>query len=67
MLRLEDLATGLREIGELTQGRLTLEARRSNRNPDSPSDSYRTVYNARTRDLVARIFERDIDFFGYAF
>lgn len=67
VLRLEDLDAGLREINARTQGRLKLEQRHSNLNPISTAASYRSIYSDRSRDLVAEICRRDIEFFGYEF
>ncbi|MEM1400598.1 MAG: sulfotransferase family 2 domain-containing protein [Pseudomonadota bacterium] len=67
VLRLEDFAAGLRQIDELTQGRLGLVEKHLNQNSKSASDSYRAAYTETTRAIVAEIFKRDIEFFGYEF
>ena len=65
--RVEEFHRAVRDIEERTEGRLRLDARRLNVNPASPAARYRELYSDRTRALVARRFERDIDHFGYRF
>ena len=67
VLRLEKFKEGLQEIRERTNGRLDLEEIHSNRNPQSQSSSYRSLYTKKTKNLVAELFKRDIEFFGYDF
>jgi len=67
VLKLEDQENAVREINELTGGRLGLESRRLNSNPNSESESYRDLYSREARDHVAKAFQRDIEYFGYTF
>lgn len=65
--KLEEFDSAVREIDKLTNGRVKLEKRNVNRNPSSESTSYRDLYTERTRKLVAKRFEKDIDTFKYTF
>lgn len=65
--RVENFDEAIEEIKERTDGRIQLKPRRSNRNPKSKSGSYRELYTDYTRKLIAKHFERDIDFFEYTF
>lgn len=65
--RIEDFAERIDEIRERSGGRVSLEPLRSNVNARSRSGAYRDLYTDRTRSLIARRFERDIDEFGYVF
>ena len=65
--KVEDFETAIKEIEELTDGRLLLQYRESNTNPNSKSKSYRDLYSDRTRNLIEKRFYKDIDFFKYTF
>ncbi|MEM6551761.1 MAG: sulfotransferase family 2 domain-containing protein [Planctomycetota bacterium] len=65
--RLEDFSRAVQDIAEMTDGRVVLERRVANRNPDSGSEAYRDLYNDDTRRLIAQRFEKDIDYFKYTF
>ena len=65
--KVEEFDAAIGEIRDRTDGRLVLESRQLNVNPASSSRRYRELYTDRTRELVARRFERDIDAFGYSF
>jgi hypothetical protein len=65
--KLENFNQAIKEIAELTDGRLRLKKKDANRNPNSHSRSYREVYTEETRKLIARRFEKDIDYFKYTF
>ncbi|MEM7700344.1 MAG: sulfotransferase family 2 domain-containing protein [Pseudomonadota bacterium] len=67
VLKLEDHDKGVQEINELTNGRLELQSRRLNSNPNSSSETYRDLYSPEARDHVAKAFQRDIEYFGYEF
>jgi hypothetical protein len=67
VLRLEDLETGLNEIHRRTNGRVALERKHLNVNPKSISGSYRSAYSDTSRAIVAELFQKDIEFFGYEF
>ena len=65
--RLEDFEEAIGEIERRTRGRVTLARRTENRNPASRSLSYRDVHTQETREIIAKRFEKDIDYFRYAF
>jgi len=65
--KVEDFAKAIREIEERTEGRLKLQYKESNANPNSRSGSYRDLYSDRTRKLIADRFYKDIDFFKFTF
>ncbi|MCP4747062.1 MAG: sulfotransferase family protein [Desulfobacteraceae bacterium] len=65
--RLEDFDQAINEITERTNGRVRLESKNANRNPNSDSRLYRDLYTEETRKLIAKRFERDIDNFKYTF
>lgn len=65
--RLEDFEQAINEIAERTDGRVQLKRKNANRNPDSNSCSYRDLYTEETRNLIAKRFEKDIEFFQYTF
>ncbi|MBC6406033.1 MAG: sulfotransferase family 2 domain-containing protein [Rhodospirillales bacterium] len=67
VLRLEKFEEGLQEIKERTNGRLDLKPDHRNMNPQSRSASYRNLYTEKTKNHVAELFKRDIEFFGYDF
>jgi len=60
---IEDIQRFLEQIG---LGHLTIpHINRTNSSADP--ESYRSVYNAKTRDIVARRYRSDIETFGYSF
>jgi len=65
--KLENLNSAVDEINKLTKGRLSLKSRRENINPDSRAKNYRDMYTDRTKKLIAKAFEKDIDHFKYTF
>lgn len=65
--KVEDFQTAIKEIEERTEGRVRLQYRESNTNPNSRSKSYRDLYSDRTRKLIEKRFYKDIDFFKYTF
>lgn len=65
--KVEDFDKALKEIEEQTDGRIKLKVRQSNKNPKSKSNSYRDVYSDHARKIIAKQFEKDIDFFKYTF
>ena len=65
--RLEDFDEAIKKIAERTNGRVQLERKNANRNPNSKSRSYRDFYTEETRKLIAKRFEKDIDKFKYTF
>jgi hypothetical protein len=65
--RLEDFEQAIKEIAERTDGRVHLESKSANRNPNSDSRSYRDLHTEETRKLIAKRFEKDIEYFKYTF
>lgn len=65
--KVENFDKAIEEIYEQTDGRIQLKVKRANHNPQSQSQSYRDLYNDHTRQLIAKRFEKDIDYFKYAF
>lgn len=65
--RLEDFERAMQEIEELTDGRLKLTSKKANNNPNSLSRGYREIYTERTRKIIEKRFEKDIDYFKYIF
>ena len=60
---IDDIQGFLEKIG---LGHLTIpHINRTNKSSDP--ESYRSVYNATTKDIVARRYQRDIETFGYSF
>jgi len=67
VMKLESLEDDLAELGRRTQGRLRFEGRRLNANPASKSASYRDMYDEESKERIAQLFRRDIEYFGYEF
>ena len=65
--RVEEFACAAKEIEARTESRLKLRLRYLRVNPLSRADRYRDLYSDRTRMLIAKRFERDIDHFKYTF
>ena len=65
--KIEEFESSLAEIREMTNGRINLQFLVANTNPLSRADRYRDMFTDRTRQLIARRFEKDIDTFRYAF
>lgn len=65
--KLEEFARAVKDIAQMTDQRISLSASSENVNPKSLSSDYRDLYTPEARELIARRFERDIDFFGYCF
>lgn len=65
--KLEDFDQAIKEIAERTNGRLQLASNVANRNQNSLSRSYREIYTEETRKMIAKRFEKDIDYFKYTF
>lgn len=65
--KVENFSTAIEEIKERTNGRLDLKNIQANKNPHSPAQNYRELYSDKTRKIIAKRFEKDIDFFKYAF
>ena len=65
--KVENYGDAIKEIADLTDGRLQLEYKEANTNPKSKSRNYQDLYTDKTRKLIAKHFEKDIDFFKYTF
>ena len=65
--KLEDFDDAINEIAERTNGRLQLASKTANRNPNSLSLTYRELYTEETKKIIAKRFEKDIDYFKYTF
>jgi hypothetical protein len=65
--KVEEFDKAIDEIRELTNGRLILDRVKQNVNPESGSGHYKNIYNDKTRKLIAKRFEKDIDYFKYTF
>ena len=65
--KVENFEQAVKEIYDQTDGRIQLKVTRANHNPKSKSQSYRDLYNDHTRQLIAKRFEKDIDYFQYTF
>ena len=67
VIRLENFGSAIAEIQERTGGQLVLQDAVLNRSEHSWSRAYRELYTAHTRILIAQLFEKDVDLFGYTF
>jgi len=65
--KLENFDQATKEIAERTNGVLQLSSNKTNHNPLSLAHSYRDLYTDETRKLIAKRFEKDIDYFKYTF
>lgn len=65
--KVENFKGALSEIEERTNGRIKLAFREANKNPNSKSNNYQKYYSDRARKLIAKHFEKDIDYFKYTF
>jgi hypothetical protein len=65
--KVEEYEKAIEEIVSRTNGRLVLENVKRNVNPESLSNEYRNLYNEKTRKIIAKHFEKDIDHFKYTF
>lgn len=65
--KVEDLNTAIREIKKRTEGRVKLTYATENKNPNSPSLAYQSLYTDKSKKIIAQRFEKDIDLFKYTF
>jgi hypothetical protein len=65
--KLENFAEAIKEIEERTDGRVSLADQKLRSNPESRSGDYRNLYTEKTRKIIAKRFEKDIDYFKYTF
>jgi hypothetical protein len=67
VMKLEERDDAINRIKEMTNGRVSLHNIRANENPASTAKSYRDLYDDRSRQTVAKLFEKDIDILKYSF
>tara|TARA_E500000178_G_scaffold351891_1_gene414038 strand:+ start:3435 stop:4115 length:681 start_codon:yes stop_codon:yes gene_type:complete len=67
VFKLENFREALPEIDKRSMGRLKLKELQENKNPLSHSERYREFYNDQTKNLIAKRFEKDIDYFKFSF
>lgn len=65
--KLEEFEQAIKIIEEKTNGNLKLVNEIKNKNQNSNSKKYREMYNEKTKNIIAKNFEKDIDFFKYTF
>ena len=65
--KVEDFNRAIKEIKRLTKNRILLKNQVLNKNQKSQSSSYQDLYSDRTKKLISRQFEKDIDLFKYSF
>ena len=65
--KVEEFDSAIERIKEETEGRIRLIPKFENRNPNSRASNYQDMYNDRTRKLIMKNFEKDIDYFKYTF
>lgn len=65
--KLEDYAMAIKEINERTEGPLQLAHIVENKNPLSLSHSYSELYSDKTKSIIGKRFQKDIDCFKYTF
>lgn len=65
--KLENFDRAIEEIAALTNGRIRISNKRINANPEALAENYRDFYSERTKQVIARRFEKDIDYFKYSF
>ena len=63
--KLEDLNKAINEIKDLTNGRIILKNK--NLNVNNKANDYRKYYDEEGKNIVAKLFEKDIDYFKYHF
>lgn len=65
--KVENFEKARKEIEERTDGRIKLLSKYANYNPISLSGKYRTLYTGKTKTIIEKAFEKDIDYFKYTF
>jgi len=65
--KLESIQDSITEIAQRTGNRVSLKFQHENQNQRSQANTYRDLYNDRTRKVIAQRFEKDIDYFKYTF
>lgn len=65
IFKLEEMDLAIRHIMEATNGRIALQNRKENTNPDQRS--YRDAYSDKEKKLIQHLFAEDIETFNYSF
>ena len=65
--KVEEFENAIIDIKKRTNERVVLVNKTLNKNPNSKSSDYRNLYNDRTRKIIEKRFEKDIDYFKYTF
>jgi len=65
--KVEEYEKAIDEIKKRTNGNLILQNVKQNVNPKSKSTNYRRMYNDKTRKIIEKRFEKDIEYFKYQF
>jgi len=65
--KVENFEEAIKLIALRTDGRVSLASRTNNKNPESRAGTYREMYDGHTKQLIAKRFEKDIDYFKYSF
>ena len=67
VFKIEESERGAKEIFEMTQGRINLNLPKLNSNSKSQALNYKNLFNQKTKNLIMKNFEKDIDYFKYSF
>ena len=67
IFKLENFSNAIKHIFERTNGLIRLENTVANKNEASKSSEYRNLYSEKTKKMIARRFEKDIDTFRFTF
>ena len=67
VFKLENFSNAIEDIFERTNGLIRLENTVANKNESSKSSEYRNLYSEKTKKMIAKRFEKDIDTFQFTF
>ena len=67
IFKLENFSNAIEDIFERTNGLIRLENTVANKNESSKSSEYRNLYSEKTKKMIAKRFEKDIDTFQFTF
>lgn len=67
IFKLENFSNAIKDIFERTNGLIRLENTVANKNESSKSSEYRNLYSEKTKKMIAKRFEKDIDTFCFTF
>ena len=67
VFKLENFSNAIEDIFERTNGLIRLENTVANKNESSKSTEYRNLYSEKTKKMIAKRFEKDIDTFQFTF